>query len=82
MQTDQLYYLLNNVIRAMLFPLLPRPVGIPVPDLTFNHSDSVLEGTQLFLFTALICFSFPIILLDVSLLSGHTVSLGITKPGA
>lgn len=66
----------------MLLPLLPRPIGFPVPDLKFNHSNLVLEGAYLFLSVALIYFSFPIILLDMSfILSSLNISLGISTPG-
>lgn len=54
----QLYSPLNNGTRAMRLPLLHRPIGFPVPDLKFNHSDLVLEGACLFLFAAWIYFFF------------------------
>lgn len=77
MTNGQLYSPLNNVTHTMLLPLLPRPIGFPVPDLKFNHSNLVLEGAYLFLSVALIYFSFPIILLDMSfILSSLNISLG------
>lgn len=57
-------------------------MGIPEPKVKSNHGNLVLKRAHPFLFMALIYFSLPIILSNVSLiLSGLNIPLEITESG-